>query len=487
MLFMLSMTPARSLRLWLSWSAVVPRLTRMLLISGLRVTSSWVGVTLCTERSRRFGMSCCRLPSWPCTAAPAVLMRLVSESRVGLSNVLRIWSKSTTGLVAVKGMVPSSAMAWVLSDPGTSWMYFWPSRVASRTDAEVSTGSGHSLSSMWKVTDEWSPCALTAVIWPTRRPAMRTSLPMLIPSTSLTCAVTVCVCAHGAVDAQGVDRLASLALGVALVVAGGGEELIEEDVEVGDVRVDGGDQRGEQVGRGLGLVERGRPLLEDRRQVGLLAAQRVVEGGQRSGGVHQGSLERRLVRGEHAEEDVAVADQAAEVGVLAREVAADGVELRGEPVQLWGAGREHGCDRDGIRGQRVEIPERGVERAHAGAAEGDDTLLQLGADGGAHTGVEHVGEFVEVDRAAGDVGCEHGRVTEDGAAGRAGLEIDVDVAEHALGTHRHARPLVQRPVGVVDREGDLRVLSAGLRVHGDLEVLDRARLHAADADLVVLS
>ena len=30
------------------------------------------------------------------------------------------------------------------------------------------------------------------------RPAMRTSLLTLIPSTSVTCAVTVCVCAHGA-------------------------------------------------------------------------------------------------------------------------------------------------------------------------------------------------------------------------------------------------------------------------------------------------
>ena len=79
-------------------------------------------------------------------------IRLVSESRVGLLKVLRIWSKSTTGLVAFSAMAALSANGCALSVPGVSCRYFWPSSVARRIDADVSPGSGQSPSSTWKVT-----------------------------------------------------------------------------------------------------------------------------------------------------------------------------------------------------------------------------------------------------------------------------------------------------------------------------------------------
>ena len=58
-----AMTPARSLRLAPSCCEAMPRLIRIELNSEFRVTSSCVGIWLCTDRSARSGMSCCTVPS----------------------------------------------------------------------------------------------------------------------------------------------------------------------------------------------------------------------------------------------------------------------------------------------------------------------------------------------------------------------------------------------------------------------------------------
>src|SRR5205807_7620770 len=105
-------------------------------------------------------------------------------------------------------------------------------------------------------------------------------------------------------------------------------------------------------------VERRRTLLEDRREVALLALQPGVEAGERRGCVIEDVLQLMLSRRQRTEEDVAVLDETAQVAVLAGELGGDGVELPVEAIELGAALGEHRGERREVAAQRVEVAQR---------------------------------------------------------------------------------------------------------------------------------
>ena len=152
--------------------------------------------------------------SWPIAAfrsTPRPARALPNSSRlawiavrVGLSNMLKTWSISTgSGRAALSGIVEPALKPW-LESPRLIWRYFRPSADLERTTIVESSGSCsrsllRSMSTLatwpvhWRVGSNGQGASVTfsgviAVIWPTRWPPMRTSLPLTMLLASGSCA-----------------------------------------------------------------------------------------------------------------------------------------------------------------------------------------------------------------------------------------------------------------------------------------------------------